>query len=182
MTSGFHLWQFQVFYWCRGIGGSIVLIEPSRYYLFAHTGIWAGDLGISKPALKHWATVTSGFHFWNSQVFIPGGERLVVVLFRLDMWEIFFLPTLGLGLGSSESQVLQSNIMPQWILVFTSHNFKYFTLDGSNWWNYGFDWTIWKIYFLPTIELKLETSGSQVQHSVTESEWFWISLLTISFI
>ena len=38
VTSGFHLWQFQVFkLWCKGIGGGIFLIEPVRDFLFGHT-------------------------------------------------------------------------------------------------------------------------------------------------
>ena len=37
--------------WCRWIGCGTVLIGPVRDFLFAHTGVWTGDLWISSPAL-----------------------------------------------------------------------------------------------------------------------------------
>ena len=96
VTSDFHLWQFQVFNsGAEGYGGGIVLIGPVRDFLFGHTGVWTQDLWISSPALYHCVTVTSDFHLWQFQVFNSGAEGLVVVLFWLDLWEIFFLATPG---------------------------------------------------------------------------------------
>ena len=169
---------------CGAEGLVVVLFSLDLWEIFFLPTL-GFELATTGFQILHSTTVSQWCHIFTSDNFryLTLKQRdWWAYCFDCTIWEIFFLPTLGLGLGSSESQVLQSNIMPQWILVFTSHNFKYFTLDGSNWWHYGSDWTIWKIFFLPTIELKLETSGSQVQHSATESEWFWISLLTISFI
>ena len=55
---------------------------------------------MSSPALYHCATATSDFHLWQFQVFNSGAEGLVVVLFWLDLWEIFFLATPGFEPGS----------------------------------------------------------------------------------
>ena len=156
-TSGFHLWQFQVFnsgaeglvvvfFWldlweifCSptlgfelGTSGSLVLHSTTvpwwllvftsdnfRYLTLVQRDWWwyssdwtgesfsicpqkylTGDIWISSPALYHCAMVTSSFHLWQFQVFNSGVEGLVVVFFWLDLWEIFFLPTLGFELGT----------------------------------------------------------------------------------
>ena len=66
---------------------------------------------------------TSCFPLWQFQVFNSGAERLVVVLFWLDLWEILFLPRLGFQLGTSGSLVLQST---------TAHiDFLFSTLTGA---------------------------------------------------
>ena len=70
----------------------------------------------------------SGFHLWQFQVFNSGAEGLVVVLFWLDLWEIFFLATLGFEPGTSGSLVLHSTTTSRWLLVFTSDTFRYLTL------------------------------------------------------
>ena len=95
-SSGFHLWQFQVFKSdAEGLVVVLFLIGPVRDFLFGHTRVSTGDLWISSPALYHCTMVTSGFHLWQFQVFKSGAEGLVVVLFWLDLWEIFFLATPG---------------------------------------------------------------------------------------
>ena len=78
-----------------------------RFTFWPHW-VWTGDPWISSPALYHCATVTSCFHFCQFQVFNSGAEGLVVVLFWLDLWEIFFLPTLGFELWTSGCLVLHS--------------------------------------------------------------------------
>ena len=182
VTSGFHLWQFQVFnsgaeglvvvlFWLdlweifflatlkfeSRTSGSLVLHSTTvprwhlvftsdnfRYltlfwldlweiFFLGHTGILTRDLWISSPALYHCAMVTSGFHLWLFQIFNSGAEGLVVVLFWLDLWEIFFLATLGFEPGTSGSLVLHSTTAPQWLLVFTSDNFRYITLVQRDW-------------------------------------------------
>ena len=90
------------------IGGGVVLIGPVRDFLFGHTGVWTQDLSISSPALYHCTIVTSDFLHWQFQVFNYGAEGLVVVLFWLDLWEIFFLATLGFEPQTSGSLVLHS--------------------------------------------------------------------------
>ena len=127
VTSGFHLSQYQVFnYGCRGIGGGIVLIGHVRDFLFwSHWGLNL-DLQISSPALYHCTTVTSGFHLCQFQVFKSGAEGLVVVLFILDLWEIFFFATSGFEPGASGSLVLHSTTARWWLLVFTCWQFQVF--------------------------------------------------------
>ena len=112
-----------------------------RDFLFGHTRVWTQDLWISSPALYHSATVTSDFHLWQFQVFNSGAEGLVVVLFWLDLWEIFFLATLGFEPGTSVSLVLHSTTVSQQLLIFTSDNFRYLTLVQRDWWWYCSDWT-----------------------------------------
>ena len=110
VTSGFDLWQFQVFN--TGAEALLVLmfwLDYLREVQLAHNGIWTWDLWISSPVVKHYAAVSSGFHLWKFQVFNCGAEEFVVVLFWLDLWEIFFLPTLEFELGIYGSQILQSH-------------------------------------------------------------------------
>ena len=92
----FNLWQFL---WCRGIGGGIALIGPVRDFLFALSG--------------HCTTVPWGLLVST----LTSLEGLVVVLFWLDLWEIFFLSAVGFWLMTSESLVLHSTTVPWWFLV-----------------------------------------------------------------
>ena len=145
----FHLWQFQVFNsGAEGIGGGIVLIGAVRYFLFGYTSwLEPGTSSISSPALYHCTMTTSGFHLWQFQVFNSGAEGLVVVLFWLDLWEIFFLAILEFEPETSESLVLHSTNVPQQLLVFTFDNFRYFTLVQRDWWWYCSDWTFERFSF-----------------------------------
>ena len=138
-----------IYLWSRGIGGGIVLIGPVRDFLFGHTGDWTQDIWISSPALYHCATATSGFYLWQFQVFNSGAEGLVVVLFWLDLWEIFFLATPGFQPGPSGSLVLHSTIVPQQSLVFIFGNFRYLTLGQRDWWWYCSEWTCERFSFWP---------------------------------
>ena len=131
------------------IGGGIVLIGPVRDFLFGHPRVWIWDLWISSPALYHCATVTSGFHLWQFQVFNSGAEGLVVVFFWLNLWEIFFLATMGFEPRTSGCLVLHSTTVPQWLLVFTSDLFRYLTLVQRDWWWYCSDWTCERFSLLP---------------------------------
>ena len=146
-------------WWC------IVLIGPVRDFLFGHTRVWTWDLWIPSPALYHCATVTSCFHLWQFQVFNSGVEGLVVVLFWLDLWEIFFLATLQFIPGTSGSLVLHSTTVPRWFLVFTSDNFRYLTLFWLD---------LWEIFFLATMAFYLGNSGSLVLHSTTAPQWILV--------
>ena len=74
-------------------------------FCFAYTWIWAGDIWISNISF---------------QVFKSFSGGLMVVLFSLDLWEFFLLPTPWLEMEISGSQVLHSNIVPWWVLVFPS--------------------------------------------------------------
>ena len=105
---------------------------------------------MSSPALYQCTTATSGFHLWQFQVFNSGAEELVVVLFWLDLWQIFFLPTPGFEPGTSGCLVLHSTTAPYWLLVFTSDNFRYLTLVQRDWWWYCSDWTCDRFTFTHT--------------------------------
>ena len=123
--------------------------------------------------------VTSGFHLWQFQVFNSGAEGLVVVLFWLDLWEIFFLPTLGFEPGTSGSLVLHSTTVPWQLLVFTSDNFRYLTLVQRDWWWYCSDCTCDRFYFCPHWGLNWWTSGSlspaslPLLHTATSGFYLW---------
>ena len=155
------------------IGGGIFLIGPVRDFHFAHTRVWNGHLWISSPALYHCATATSGFHLWQFHVLKSGAEGLVVVLFWLDLWEIFFLSTPGFELGTSGSLDLNSTLC---------HSDSSFHLWQFQVLNSGagrlvvvlFWLDLWEIFFLPTPGFELGTSGSLVLHSTMVTRWLLV--------
>ena len=142
-----------------GIGGGIVLIGPVRDFIFGHTRVWTGDLSISSPALYHCTMAHCGFHLWQFGVFHSGAEGLVVVLFWLDLWEIFVLPTLGFEVGTSGSLVLHSTYCTMATCGFQLWQFEVFNsgaegLVVSLCWFY-----LWEIFFWPALEFELCNSG-----------------------
>ena len=143
------------------------------FSFWPHQGlIW--DLWISSPALYHCAQGTSGFHLWQFQVFNSGAERLVVILFWMELWEVFFLPTPAFELGTSGYLVLHSSTAPQQLFIFTFDNFRYLTLVQRDLWWYCSDWTCGEIFFLPPPGFYLGTSGSLVLHSTTVPWWLLV--------
>ena len=120
-----------------------------RFSFSATPGFETRSLWMSSPALYHCAMATSDFHLWQFQVFNSGAEGLVVVLFWLDLWEIFFLATPGFEPGVSGCLVLHSTTVPWWLLIFTSDNFRYLTLVQRDWWWYCSDWTCERFSFWP---------------------------------
>ena len=123
--------------------------------------------GTSESLVLHSTTVTFGFHLWQFEVFNSGAEGLVVVLFWLDLWEIFFLATLVFEPRTSGSLVLHSTTVPWQLLVFTSDIFRYLTLVQRDWWSYCSDWTCERFSFYPHWGLNLGPLGSLVLHSTT---------------
>ena len=117
---------------------------------------------------------TSDFRLWQFQVFHSGAEGLVVVLFWLDLWEIFFLAKPGFEPGTSGSLVLHSTTVPQQLLILTSDNFRYLTLVQRDWWWYCSDWTCERFSFWPHRGLKPRTSGSLDLLSTTAPQWLLI--------
>ena len=145
-----------------------------RDFRFGHTGVWTQDLWITSPVLYHCALVNSGFHFKQFQVFNSGAEGLVVVLFWLDLWEIFFLTTLGFEPVTSGSLVLHSTTAPQWLLVFTSDKFQVFN-SGANGLVVVLFWLdMWEIFFLVTQGFEPRTYESLVLHSTTVPRWLLV--------
>ena len=148
LTFGFQLWQFQVFN--SGAEGLVVVLfwlKLWENFFLATLGFEPGTSRSLVPALYHCATLTFGFQLWQFQVFNSGGEGLVVVLFWLDLWEIFFLATLGFDTGTSESLVLHSTTVPHGLLVFNSDNFRYLTLVQRDWRWYCSDWSCERFTF-----------------------------------
>ena len=142
VISDFNLWQFQVFYpsaeWLVVV---LFWLDLWQIFILPTPGFQLGNIWISIPALYHCATITSDFHLWKFQVLDSVAEGLVVLLFWFDLWEIFILPTTGFELVTSGSLVLHSTTVPSWLLVFTSDNFRYWTLVQRDWWWYCSDWT-----------------------------------------
>ena len=135
-------------------------------FFFGYTRVWTQDLWISSPGLYHCTMATSGFHLWQVQVFNSGAERLVVVLFWLDLWEIFFghtrLWTWDLWISSAalyHSTKATSGFHIKQFQVFNS---------GAEGLVVVFFWLdLWEIFFLATPGFEPRPSGSLVLHSTT---------------
>ena len=149
-------------------------------FFFATFGVWTRDLWISSPALYHCTMMTSGFHLRQFQVFNSGAEGLVVVFFWLYLEEIFFLSTLGIEPRPWGSLVLHSTTVPQWLLVFTSHNVRYLTLVQRDWWRHCSDWTCERFPFWPHWSLNPGHLDHLVLYSTTAPCWLLVFTLTIS--
>ena len=151
VTSGFHLWQFQVFN--SGAEGSVVVffwLDLWEIFFYPTPSFELGTSGSLVPALYHYTMVTSDFHLWQFEIFNSGAKGMVLVLFWLDLWEIFFYPTPSFELGTSESLFLHSSTAPWWLLVFTSDNFRYLTLVQRDHWWYCSDWMCERFSFSHT--------------------------------
>ena len=168
VTSGFHLWQFQVFN--SGAEGLVVVLfwlDLWEIFFLATLGFDPNDLWISSPALYHCAMAISGFHLWQFHVFNSGAEGLVVVLFWLDLWEIFFLVTLGFDPNDLwiSSPALYHCAMA--ISGFHLWQFHVFNSGAEGLVVVLFWLDLWEIFFLPTLGFEPGTSGSLVLHSTT---------------
>ena len=95
---------------------------------------------------------------WQLLVFISDNFRyltlvqkeLVVVLFWLDLSEIFIFATPGFETWDLWTPVvLHSTTVPLQLLVFISDNFRYLTLVQRYWWCYCSDWTCQRFSFWP---------------------------------
>ena len=150
VTSGFHLWQFQVYN--SGAEGFVVVffwLDLWEIFFYPTLGFELGTSGSLVLPLYHYTMVTSGFHLWQFQVFNSGAKGMVLVLFWLDLWEIFFYPTPSFELGTCGSLFLHSTTTPWWLLIFTSDNFRYLTLVQREWCWYCSDWKCERFPFIP---------------------------------
>ena len=102
------------------------------------------------------------------QVFNSGAGGLVVVLFWLDLWQIFFFATLGFQMGTSGSLApALYSLVPQQVLVFHLWQFHVFH-SGAEGLVVVLSWLdLSVIFFQATAGFKLGTSGSVVLHSTT---------------
>ena len=108
-------------------------IDLWQIFFLPTAAFWTGDLWISSPALYHCTMPTLGFYLWEYQVINSGADGLMVVLFWLDLWEIFFLPILGFELGTYGCLVLHSNTAQQWFC------FSHLSISGISLWCRGID-------------------------------------------
>ena len=144
---------------------------------------WGFELGTSGSLVRHSTTVPWWLLVFTSDNFRynkSGAEGLVVVLFWLDLWEIFILATSGFEPGTSGFLVLHSTPVPHWLLVFTSDNFRYLTLVQRDWGQYCSDWTCETFLFGHTRVWNgdLWISSPPLYHGCLVDCWF--SPLTIS--
>ena len=151
-TSGFHLWQFQVFN--SGAGGLVVVL----------LGLWE----IFFLATLGFKSRTSGSLFLHSTtvpqallVFTSDNLRYLTLVQR-DWWwycsdceRFSFWHTLGFEPSISWSPVLHSTTVPWRLVVFTSDNFRYLTLVQRDWFWYCSDWTCERFSFWPHQGLNL---------------------------
>ena len=171
VSFNFHLWQFQVFN--SGAEGLVVVLfwlDLWEIFFLAPLRVWTWDLWISSPALYHCAMATSDFHLWQFQVFNYGAEGLVVVLFWLDLWQIFFLATLEFEPGTSGSLVLHSTTVPTATSDFHLWQFQVFNFGAEGLKVVLFWLDLWEIFFLATLGFEPQTSGSLVLHPTTVSQ------------
>ena len=149
-----------------------------RFSFWPPLGLNPVTLWISSPALHHCATDTS---LWQ-MIFTSDNFRYLTLVQR-DWWwycsdwtcgRFSFWPHSGFEPGTSGSLVLHSTTVSQWLLIFTSDNFRYLTLVQRDWWWYCSDWTCERFSFWPHPGLNPETSGSLVLHSTTVSWWLLI--------
>ena len=99
----------------------------------------------------------------------------MVVLFWLELWEIFFLPTQGLQLGTSGSLALHSTTVPHCNFWFSPLTISGIEKSGAKGLVVVLFWLdLWDFLFLPTPGLEMGTSGSLVLHSTTVPQWFLV--------
>ena len=116
--------------------------------------------------------VTSVFHLWQFQIFDSGAEELVVVLFWLDLWEIFILATLGFEptyLWFSSPALYHCAIVTS---GFHLWQFQVFN-SGAEGLVVVLLW-LWEIFFLATLGFEPKTPGSLVLHSTTVPWWLLV--------
>ena len=129
-TSVFHVCQFQLFN-SGAEGLMVVLFWFDLWGIFFLPTTWglnwesSGSLVLHSTSAQQWFCSSP---LENIRYLTLVQMRLTVVLFWLELWGIFFLPTLGFELGTYGSPILHPNTAPCQLLVFTSDNFRYLTL------------------------------------------------------
>ena len=152
-----------------------------RFSFLPHQGLNLGPLDLLSCTLPLWPQGLSGFHLWQFQLFNSGGEGLVVVLFWLDLWQIFFLATPGFEPRTSGSLVLHStNVPPWWLLGFHLWQFQLFNSGAEGLVVVLFWLDLWRFSFWPHLGLNmgpLDLLSCTLPLCHTD---FWFSTLTIS--
>ena len=117
---------------------------------------------------------TSDFHFWQFQVFNSDAEGLVVVLFWLDLWEIFFLAITSVwtcDLWISSPALYHCTMATS---DFHFWQFQVFNSGAEGLVVVLFWLDLRVIFFLATLGFEPGTSGSLVLHSTTAPWWLLI--------
>ena len=192
VTSGFHLWQFQVFN--SGAEGLVVVFFWLDMWEIFFYPTPSFELGTSESLFLHSITTP-----WWLLVFTSDNFRYLTLVQRdwwwyssdWTLWEIFFYPTPSFELGTSESLFLHSSTAPWWLLVFTSDNFRYLTLVQRDHWWYCSDWMCERFSFSHTwlwngdhwiscpalYHCTMVTSGFHLWHfrylTLVQREWCW---------
>ena len=111
--------------------GGIVLSRPLRIFLLPPPGF---ELGTSGFLVLHSTTVPQWLlvlHIWQFELFNSGAERLVIVLFWIDLWGFYT------GIWTRD---LWISSLPLYhcatVNFFPSDNFRYFSLVYGVWWWY----------------------------------------------
>ena len=181
VTSGFHLWQFEVFN--SGAVGLVVVFFWLALWEIFFLATLGFELGTSGSLVLHSTTAPqqiAGFDLWQFHVFNSGAEGLVVVLIWLDLWDIFILATLGFEPRTSGSLVLHSYHCATSTSSFHLWQFEVFNSGAEGLVVVLFWLDLWDIFILATPGFEPRTSGSLVLHSTTVPQCnFWFSPLTI---
>ena len=119
--------------------------------------------------LYHCATKTSGFHLWQFQVFNSGAEGLVVVLFWLDLWEIFFFGHTGVW---TQDIWLSSPALYHCAMVTSGFHFWQFQVNNSS-----AEGLVVVLFLLDSTtvppQLLVFTSENFRYLTVVQRDWWW---------
>ena len=140
-TSGFHLWQFQVFN--SGAEGLVVVLFSLHLWQIFFLPTPGFEPGISGSLVLHSTTVPQQLLVFTSDNF------RYLTLVQRDWWwywsdwtcDRFSFFCTGVWTGAPGYLVLHSTTVPQQLMVFTSDNFRYVTQVQRRWWWYCSEWT-----------------------------------------
>ena len=180
VTSGFHLWQFQVFN--SGAEGSlVVLFWLLRDFLYLQMWVKNGDLWICSPALYH--------YIWWLLVFTSDNLRNITQGQR-DWWwycshmtcERFSFCFTGVSTGNL--WIYSPALYHYSTVTFGFHLLQFEVFNsGAEGLVVVFFWLdLWEIFFFPALGFELGTSGSWFLHSSTAPCDFWFSPMTIWYL
>ena len=149
VTSGFHLWQFQVFN--SGTEGLVVVLFWYGLWEIFFLPTPGFELGTSGSLVLHSSTAP-----WWLLVFTSDSLRDLTLVQRDWCWycsdwtyERFLFACTRVSPGTCGSLVMHSTTAPRWILLFNSDNFRYLTLVQRDWWWYCSERTCERFSFCP---------------------------------
>ena len=137
VTSGFHLWQFQVFN--SGAEGLVLVFFWLDMWEIFFYPTPSFELGTSESLFLNSINTP-----WWLLIFTSDNSRYLTLVLRDWCWyssdwtceRFSFIPHQVFELGTSESLFLHSSTAPWWLLVFTSDNLRNITQGQRDWWWY----------------------------------------------